>query len=136
MIPMINLLIGRRVAEGSGVDSASATKYGLVAAMMPSPIGIILAKVMSEKEAESNRRPPVASDSDVKPAPAPPPATDSTAGAAADKFADKLVGRAKAELQAAGPAIDKYVDGVADKIAAKVRAAAPAIAVKDAKPGG
>jgi hypothetical protein len=72
MNPIINLLIGRRVAEGSGVDAPSATKYGLIAAMMPSPMGIVLAKVMSEKEAESNRRPAQRVTAEVPPTPPPP----------------------------------------------------------------
>jgi hypothetical protein len=72
MNPTINLLLGQRLAQGSGLEGPAALRYGLVAALTPSAIGLVLAKTLADKEAAANKpAQPAAKPSDK-------PATDPT----------------------------------------------------------
>jgi hypothetical protein len=71
MSMLMQLLIGREIAKRSGIeDNAGQTRIGALAAVVPNPVlGLVVAKVASDREAPARATKP---DEGTKPAPSQP----------------------------------------------------------------
>ncbi len=89
MSALMQLLIGREMARRSGVEgNASQIRIGALAAVVPNPmLGLIVAKMASEREAPLARANPIENEKpndktgEAKPpaeSPAPPPSSGQT----------------------------------------------------------
>jgi hypothetical protein len=58
MNPLFRLIVGKRLAEATGLPPGDSARYGLVAALMPNLTGLVVAKAMAERAAAA--RQPVA----------------------------------------------------------------------------
>ena len=86
---VMNLLIGKTVAQNEGVSQDRALQLGLVASMMPSILGVVVSMTIARREAPVPAPPP------PPPAPAPPPPPPSPP----PETVEDLFARTKAEYQ-------------------------------------
>ena len=52
--PIFNLLIGRQIAVKDGLSSSEADRFGIVSMMIPNVFGLVVTKVLADKEAAAN----------------------------------------------------------------------------------
>jgi hypothetical protein len=52
--PIFNLLIGRQIAVNDGLKPSEADRFGVVSMMIPNVFGIVVTKVLADREAAAN----------------------------------------------------------------------------------
>lgn len=65
--PVFNLILGRQLAVDAGLDGSTASKFGLVAMMIPNVFGLVVTNVLARNQAASQRRTSDASRAAVAP---------------------------------------------------------------------